>query len=511
LLLIVTGVQSYVREDVWFWDDATYLGRGIQPDAYGPPSWVDSPLYSGMYALLAHIAPNPITLYFLGRLSSAVVLVACIWIAARLLSRPLLAWSVAALATMLPVTYIWPGVSAPASGLLIVAVALAYRWPTPLALAGTAGLTWLAAGSRPEFTWLAAALSVLAIAWWARQSLRTPRPARMAFIWLALLGMTVGIPLLLASRYEGMFARSSREWTAFSQHFALRNTPAGQDSWQSAGDVAARAFPGASSIMEALLVNPVAFLEHIGRNALQLPLTLVGHGLAIEPPSLLAPTAPKIAAVLLLLGLAVAAWMNRSTIVDSTRSGLRTAIRMPRRMATVALAGILLGSSLSMIVIYPRPHYLLLPLGLLLVAMAAWLSRLPIRRLQTYIPIGTTAVLFLIFAAGTAIALPNRIAEPPAYESALREVQRLGTAHVLVSGDRPIELYLPGVTFVEGPPPSAMSVQQAFDSLGVDVVQMSALLTSSPWTALDGFDAFYDDPGTLGFHQVTKDSPIWVR
>lgn len=51
-LLLAVALRSYLREDIWFWDDAGYLARGVLPEQYGSPTWVDSPLYSAMYGLL---------------------------------------------------------------------------------------------------------------------------------------------------------------------------------------------------------------------------------------------------------------------------------------------------------------------------------------------------------------------------------------------------------------------------------------------------------------------------
>ena len=509
-LMLLVGLTSYLREDVWFWDDATYLARGILPEQYGPPTWVDSPVYSGMYGVLGLLQRDPVSLYLLGRAVSAVLFVGCVWLAARLVADRWRAWTVAALAAMLPVTYIWPGVSAPASGLLIVAVVIAFRFPSPPGLASTAALTWVAAGSRPEFTWIAVALSAGAVTWWAVGAARVRQSsAWRAGVLTAILAIVPAV--VLVTRYSTMFQRSAREWTAFSQHFALRNASAGQDSWQSAGDIAARTFPGADSVLSAALINPGAMAGHVGRNAVQLPVTLVGHALAVEPPMLLEPTLPKAAALAFLAGLVLAAWMNRQSLTSSMRRGLSRCVRMPLLPPLLALVGVIGASSLSMLVIYPRPHYLLLPIGLALVGAAAWLTRVTVQRGQAVVPIGTVAMLLGAFALVTLAGLPGRVTDPPPYEASLRAVQEWGQARTVVSGDWPVALFLPSTSYAAGPPSDANSVGEAFDTLGVNVVQLSAVLNQGPWGTLAGFERFYADPTTLGFRQIVPQSPIWVR
>jgi hypothetical protein len=511
LLLLVVGLHSYVREDIWFWDDATYMARGILPEVYGEPSWVDSPLYSGMYAVLGTFQSDTIALYFVGRALSAVLFVALVWLSARLVSARSVAWAVAAVAAMLPVTYIWPGVSAPASGLLVLAVVVIYRRPSPVTLAAAAGLTWLAAASRPEFTWIAVALSVAAMASCVLAQMRGPKSASPLKSGAGVALLALVPPLVLAVRYPTMFERSSREWTAFSQHFALRNPQDGLDSWQSAGAIAAQTFPGADTILGAALVNPSALLEHVLRNTVQLPLSLAGHALAIEPGSVLQPTLAKAAAASLVIGLLLAAVINRRSLVPMLRSAWTRSIHMPLLAASATLIVILVGSLLAMLVIYPRPHYLLLPIGLLLVASAAWLSRVPDRRFERYLPVAAVAVLFTALVVAGIPALSSRVSSPPPYESSLRELKALGASGGLVSGDTPIEVFLPGTVRADLGADQFASIADALDSRDVHVLQVSPLLTTSPWAQLGGFDEFYANPGTLGFRQVVPGSSLWVR
>jgi len=510
-LLLITAMHSYVNEDIWFWDDAGYMARGIQPQLFGAPGWVDSPLYSAIYASLSHVYTNPIDLYLFVRAFTAAFFVGTLWFGARLVAGPVFAWVVAAIASMLPITYIWPGVATPSTGLLVVAVAVTWRWRTALAFSISTGLVWLAAGSRPEFTWIAALASVTALGWWVVVINRTAQASRRVVKTVVVLASTLGLPLLLALNYTGMFARSSREWTAFSQHFALRNTPPGVDSWQSAGDIAARFFPGASSALDALRVNSSAFLEHVGKNAIQFPVSLAGHSLAMEPGSFLAPTTGKLAAILLALSLVLAVWANRHRLIARSRVGLHSATHFPALMSTLLTIGIVLGSSAAIFVIYPRPHYLLLPIALALVASACFLSQFSQTQTVTMIPIGSTALLLLIFSVVTISAFPSRISDPPPYESALRQIQDDSGAHRLVAGDHPIELFLPGTTVLDSPPESAINIEDALQKARVDLVQISPALGLGAWKGLDGYTDFIKDPTTLGFRQVDPRTPLWIR
>jgi len=76
-VLLMTLLHSYAQEDVWLWDEAFYLARGIDPANYGFPTWPDSPAHSGLYALINRMTNDPISAYLVGRamkqpLSSAV-------------------------------------------------------------------------------------------------------------------------------------------------------------------------------------------------------------------------------------------------------------------------------------------------------------------------------------------------------------------------------------------------------------------------------------------------------
>jgi hypothetical protein len=511
VLLLVTMAHAYINEDIWFWDDAGYMARGLDPQRFGAPGWVDSPLYSSIYAAFSHVFTNPIDLYLFVRAFTAAFFVCALWFGARLLAGPVLAWTVAAIAGMLPVTYIWPGVATPSTGLLVIAVAVTWRWRTALAFSVSTGLVWLAAGSRPEFTWIAVIASIATLCWWGFSVTRKTETSHPLLKSVGVLALSVGLPVILALSYTGMFTRSSREWTAFSQHFALRNTPSGTDSWQSAGDVAAKFFPGASSIFEALQVNPSAFLEHVGRNAIQFPLSFAGHSLAMEPGSIVSPTAGKLAAILLALSLILAAWVNRQNLGTQVRAGIRSATHFPTLMSTLLSLGVILASSAAVFVIYPRPHYLLLPISLALVASACFLSRFSDPRSITVLPVTSTGLLFLFFAVTTLLVLPSRISNPPPYESALRDIQTARESNLLISGDHPIELFLPGTSAVDSPPESAGNIEDALEKAGVNLIQISPALGLGAWNTVDGYGEFIKDPTTLGFRQVDPRTPLWIR
>jgi len=111
----------------------------------------------------------------------------------------------------------------------------------------------------------------------------------------------------------------------------------------------------------------------------------------------------------------------------------------------------------------------------------------------------------------TLLALPARISNPPPYESALRQIQANSGSHSLISGDHPIELFLPGTTAVEIPPDSAMNFVDALEKARIDIIQISPALGLGAWNALDGYADFIEDPTVVGFRQLDPRTPLWIR
>jgi len=510
--VLTVAIQSLSTEDVRFWDETVTLSNGLNVASQGWPTWSQGATYIDLYWFLGTFLNDPITIYFTMRVISAVALVLGVWLATRLLSTAAIAWTMAALAAALPITYVWPGVAGPAAGLVIVAIAVAIRWRTPMAIGIASGLLWLAAGSRAEFTISAIAGSLLALVWIMWLAGRHLKP-QGGWKW-SLISTSFGaivVPTLLFLRHGSPLEGWNRSFAAFGQHYELRFALPGDDTWQISGNVLEKTFPGATSISEALLVNPSAFLQHVFQNILLLPISLGGHVAGMEPGSLLEPTIAKAMVLVVLVSLFI------SILIEPTRSfqrfqSLCLRVWIPgRKIATALIGMILLNILVTVVTIYPRPHYLLVPTMFVLILIGILLAHVSTQRIQRWLPVGLIMILFVTYAGISMIRLTERLSNPPPYANALRSLEASERQWKLLAADRPVDPYVSNLTSIN---PIVVSGQSFADFLAFNEVNATLvlpLMKYEAYAAIPGFQDFYNDPSTYGFVQVGSESPFWVR
>ena len=511
-LVVVVAMQSLSSEDIRFWDETVTLSNGLNVESQGWPTWSQGATYIDLYWLLGTFLSDSITIYFTMRVISAVALVLGVWLATRLLAGPAIAWTLAALAAALPITYVWPGVAGPAAGLVVVAIAVAIRWRSPVALGVASGLLWLAAGSRAEFTLSAIAGSFLAALWILWLLARHRQPVG-GWLWSVISTITgaIVVPILLFLRHGSPLEGWNRSFAAFGQHYELRFALPGDDAWQISGNVLETTFPGATSVTEALLVNPGAFGLHVLQNILLLPLSLGGHVTGMEPGSLLEPTIAKAMAFVVVASLAV------SIVVDPRRAfgrcrSLSRGIWVPgRKIATILMGVILLNILVTVVTIYPRPHYLLVPTMLLLVLVGVLLAHVGDRRFQRWFLTGLVAMLFIVYAVLATIHFTERLSNPPPYASSLLLLQTSDNQWYLLAADKPVEPYVSNLTTVVPNVEGAETFDQFLEANKINVALVLPLMGLEPYAQLPGFAEFYNDPASSGFVQVVPESPFWVR
>ena len=144
-IVLVAAIRAIVTQDIVFGDEVGYLTSGQNVSLSSLPGFSGSATYVDLYFLLSKATSDPVGLYFSMRAVTAVAFVLGVWVAARLLVGPTLAWVAGATAVALPVAYVWPGVSGPAAGALLIGFALFARYRNLVALATASGLFWLAA------------------------------------------------------------------------------------------------------------------------------------------------------------------------------------------------------------------------------------------------------------------------------------------------------------------------------------------------------------------------------
>jgi len=507
-VLLMTLLHSYAQEDVWLWDEAFYLARGIDPATYGFPTWPDSPAHSGLYALVNRMTNDPISAYLVGRAIQAAAFVGCVWIAGKLILRPYHALMAAALVSIVPITYGWPGVSNIASGLIIIAIVLLLRNTNPNTFGTVAILLWIAASSRPEITYAALAASVFAVTWLFYQLHKETlsRPVNTAAF--TIVG-AVALPLFLTVRYGNIFGRFDREWTAFSQHYGLRNSTSGMDVWMSGSDAVARDFPNSNSILQAFVENPSRMSTHIIDNLLLAPRSFIGNTLGFNAEQISEITLSKLG-LIGFFGISLVLFiLNWRAIVSELKILIQHVFKSNQRPATLLTALVILLSSVSLFVIYPRAHYQLVALGLLTLTMFLLLQSHSQINWISRIPLAWITIAFLIFSVQTISTIPDRISNPPMFEASLRKIDSHLAEKRILSMDEPLTLFLSrSKTVVD--PRNGEAFSEAIISSGTNVIFRSGILDDSKWGLLEGYSEFFDDPKKFGFVPAIPDSPVLI-
>lgn len=511
-LLLIVALHSLSTEDVRFWDETVTLQLGLNVDTMGWAEWSRGPTYIDIYWLLSQFSSDPITIYFLMRVIAACSLVLGVWLATRLLTNRTIAWVIAAMAAVLPITYVWPGVAGPAAGVIVVAMAVAMKWRSPIAMGVSSGLLWLAAGSRAEFTVAAAAGTALTIGWliWLFIKRQEPVGGRAWSIISVTLG-SVFLPALLFLRHGSPLEGWNRSFQAFAQHYGLRHGQPTDDMWQVSGRVVENTFPGATSVFGALLANPLAFLDHALQNTLLAPVSLGGHLMAMEPGSLADPTLAKGIAFTVIGSLALALIVGGRNSWDRLRSLVSTLWAPGRRVALALCLVILLNILITIVTVYPRPHYLLVPTLILLVLVGIGLGRVGSPRFQVWLPFGVVVLFVVAYGFQVVSQMADRLSNPPPYAVSLRALNSTDTEWKLLGTDRPVEPYVDSLTTIVPTITEGQSFSEFLDSNEVNVSLVLPLITFEPYAALPGFQEFYEDPSRFGFTQMAPESPFWVR
>jgi len=508
-IFVVTFLHSFVQEDIWFWDEAFYLARGIDPQNFGFPTWADSPSHSLLYSFIHLFTSDAITTYLIGRGFQAAALVASVWVAARLVLKPVYALSAAALMSTIPIIYSWPGVSNIASGLVIVAVVVLLRKRNAYTLGIATLLLWLAATSRPELTYAAALASLFCLSQlffnWRRL-----RVSKSRFVTFFTVFSALAFPLLLSLRFGNLLQRFDREWTAFSQHYGLRNSTSGQDVWLTGNDAVQRDFPGASSITQAALENPAAFTSHVMENVLLAPKSFVGNFLGFNAENLIEITVPKIGLILFLAVAFVFIAANWKSSLSVIRTWIHHMVMPAQGLSTILSGVVLLISSVAIFVIYPRAHYQFVAAGLLSIAILLLLQTIQAGKRLSHLPLILIGTVFIFMAFQTLISTPGRLANPPIIEASLRQINHDFDSITIVARDEPITIFLPEAQQAVLPT-SATSFAEALEMSNANVIYRSGILDESEWGSLPAYSDFFDDPENFGFTAVTSKSPFLVK
>ncbi|MEP7122095.1 MAG: hypothetical protein ABJE95_14345 [Byssovorax sp.] len=356
--------------DLMLDDEAIQLERGFRlfhpgdpngPHGLPPPDY--GPVYSFWYAFLHLFVRDPIRLYYV----SYSCLVAMISAALYALSRALDAAPVAALvATFLflvsHVPLIMPYAAHFATLVVFVGCVLAARASTlRRALRWVLVAMILATYVRPELA-LAFFVVALVAAWLAWRALRRNQ-VELRAIALEMLGFALAVGALVLVLGEPL--GGGRAFFAFGQHYArnvVERDHLTANPWLSYPTFVKQDFGDVTSVAGAARANPSAFARHVLRNVTNLPACFRN---VIQPVLLLGLLFGKgasrvtsdVAALFAVAGSIAGAWALWA----------RRKIEPQRAAVLLGFAGIMAASLASALLVYPREHYVLSPLAVMLV------------------------------------------------------------------------------------------------------------------------------------------------
>lgn len=505
-------MHALAVRDIELADETLYLSRGLAiPDA-GLPGFGWGPLYSDIYFAWSRWVDDPITLALLGPATASVIFAAAIWLAVRLHADAAWAFVAGAVSTTMPIAYLSSGVGRVAGGIAVLAIAVVFRWRTPVAWGCAVAMLWLAAGFRPEYSYLAAALTVLTIALTGWAAARGRALGHVPRSWLTSLlvlsGAIVGLLLL-----HGQPFADSRLWIAFAQHFAWQHADDGYGGAETAARAMVDFFPGADSVTEALKANPRAVVDFLATNARNsvpyLAVLMVAGGFKQLPalPGLLIGTS-------LLGGLVATLVLGRSEIRRDVRRLAEGSWLRAHAIPVLFTSAVVLSMLVPVLIVYPEAQYMAGLAGLLIFSSTLFASRFS--RGTAVGPVVQVAVLacWVVFALTCAAGAAYRIGNPPPVVAAVRALASHSQPIVVLSGEGTAALraYVPDLVDADANSGSGVAgFQSRVLEAGVSAVVVSPALDSHPWASLPGYRAFVDDPGAFGFHPASPGSPIWLR
>lgn len=509
IAVVVLAVTSSLRqEDIRFWDESLYLERGLTLGFGSQPGWEWNPLYTDMYWLLGRFFSDPIDLYFAGRASAAALLVLAVWWSLRLFTRPSIALAGGLVAAALPITYVWPGVSSPSAGFLLLALAIAWRWRSPGAYAAASAVVWLAAATRPEFVWpalivtIVAAVSLTIAITKHRITTRAAAGAAAAII---------AIPAILAIGYGNPTELGTRSWEAFEQHYELRFATEADDPWQIDADVVGRDFPGASSIPAAAATNPGAFATHVARNTITLPLSAGGHFLGLGGDSRTQNALGVATALVWVVSLALALIRPAVPIRETIRRIWRAITARSSRGALAITLITFAAALVSTFVIYPRPHYLTFLIGGLIIATGYLLDRLGNASWLRWFPSLLVALVGVATFIINVVALTDNQDSDKPFAASLRAMNTASTQWRILTPERPLDLYLTNGRQILEPGQDATTFTELLDANNVNAIFDGILVRQADYASLDGFEEFLANPEAFGFTSIIPESPFLIR
>jgi hypothetical protein len=501
-LAMVVSLWTLVNEDLTFFDEPSYMVRGFNGEFTGGAS------YSDLYAAISLIIKDPVNLYFAGRMAAASVFVVAVWGALRIHTSPRFAWSVAAVAAVVPISHVWPGVANPAAALILLCVSSIIRWPTIRTMSLCVGGVWIAAASRPELVYFALGVTTWACVWVGVETVKHGLRAIYGAAASLAASLVIMLFLFLAHGTPLDFVRS---WTAFGQHYGVRAALPGEDTWFQWGQIVQRDFPGATSVAGAIVASPLNFLHHVAANTMDAPSLFVEF---VAPDFPLEDPARLLATIMLLAFTAavVVAILRRPREVARVCSAAIQRDSLRRNRVTIIFVSFALVFSLAPpVVIFPRDHYMLVLIGFSFLLGAAVIWRFGSLNFMTWALVLPQTLMFLAFSGLTVLGVANRSTDPATLVSTVRAIDAEGETLNFMGVPSELGIFTKQLNPVVVEPELRETFAEYLERNHIRAVLVTDQLRFGPWGQLDGIGEFLQNPAGQGFTPAAKGSPVYVR
>jgi len=413
--------------DIGLWDESGYLYQGTQLLKTGLPKAMDAPLYVVWYFLLSLFRPDRIGLYYFNYRLLAVLLPVAFYLVLRVNKKSLLV-SVA-LAFFFLISFanldVWPRVNHFALLVVLASFVVAGFFKDFLAQMAVFSLGGLMGSYvRPELfvVYILLSLGYLGIL----IVLVLKKIRSIGRNWIVLAGWAV-ISLLCLIFLGVPASGTDRLMVAFAQHFSLHWVEWNHlslNGWTDYPQIMAQVFGSIQSPWQALVGHPGLFMKHILANAAQM-VPVFWNLFFDHTPVILLPwrrNQENILLFIVAIGFLIYSLLPTQTIFKG-RNGLpwkEFGKMLTKRLGEVwktnavqnaaplvATAGYLLSAPLSILVIWPEVHYLLLN-GLIYILMLALLA---VHRAGT-ISIKYALIFGLVLMAVTPPFISNKSSGP---------------------------------------------------------------------------------------------------
>ena len=525
VLVLILGFLCYIHNfphifDIRLWDESQYMTRGRE---YGKQiaasysiarefsNYEDSSVYPWFYRLISVFVTDPIDLFMYG---GAILLFTAYLLGAMAifgLSRsPLLAVVLSASFVLSGALLTAPRVSFGAIAVLSVGIPLALRFHRICDKAAILSVVaFIVTFIRPEFIWCLYLMSIVAVASFAaaiwlrltegRTNMRaiiggTAIPV-VCFASVAMLSIAWSFPIPNSGR---------RAFVAFGQHYSLRYlTTHGLsiDPWFHFRDVMAIEFPGAATVGMAIRSAPDKVLKFYASNLRDLIITIWDF------VSLTVMNNWEFFGIVVVAFIGWAMWHHTISKNKPWSPQPPRASHDWHSIDVVLITLFLVPPLLGCILVYPRPHYIIMT-EFMLCLIIARLSR----RLR--LPSST----FLVTAIGIAFLL---LAKPlPAVDQPnlkiVYELRGLPPMHKMLEADGGWCYYLepPCLPYFADAIPAGVALESFLDKNDIGAILVSPDLQrggeSHPTSALN---SLLQDPGHDGWvsHDLGQGYSILYR